>query len=155
MPDNAASHWFDNHIQLSSAVPKRLWKYDSRKKWTIISSHHAALQDLLTITQGVVPKQKRTHDLFRVWLKRHELDWSIGDSELAIYGLREMLRALRKLGVFRVSFLLVVDSLFSWLAQFLSYSRWSSTAILSAEVPAFTASARILSALPGFCSDDA
>ena len=102
LTDTAASAFFSNNIKHAMVKPRVLFDLGDRPnadglttKWSIVRKYIDALEELLVLTAGRVPKHALLLKQFISWLQTHGVAWSWKDSDRAMQHLRCMLRSLQ------------------------------------------------------------
>jgi hypothetical protein len=103
LSDEAANTVFKNHVPAASLKPKELWgigkinKDGHSSNWTAIASMFHILSDILDITGGYIPKQKKLLNQFLVFLAGLSVMWAWKDADRCIQHLRCALQSLQSI----------------------------------------------------------
>ena len=102
LTDTAAFAWLSNHVKHAMVKPRVLFDLGSAinadgltTRWTTVKQHKDAIEELLVLTQGRVPKHAKLLKQFIAWCGTHGVTWSWKDSDRAMQHLRAMLRSLQ------------------------------------------------------------
>ena len=102
LTDTAASAFFSNHIKHAMLKPRALFDLGDKinadgltTRWSTVRQHSAAIDELLVMTAGRVPKHANLLKQFIEWLKSHGVNWSWKDADRAMQHFRSMIRSLQ------------------------------------------------------------
>lgn len=86
----------DMHVPLASCSPKLLFCWDTKNKWRCIKDWYQFISAVLERTQGATRLQATFHGNLRSWLEKHDMKWTLGDTETCAYNLRTMIREVAR-----------------------------------------------------------
>ena len=81
-------------VRLSDCMPRELFHFDKRNRWTAIKKYYSLIGAVLECTDGRIPTQSSMLGALRCWLSEQGKEWCITDAERACFGLKHMMSAL-------------------------------------------------------------
>jgi hypothetical protein len=102
LTDTAANAFFSNHIKHAMLKPRALFDLGDKvnadgltTRWAKVRECSAAIEELLVMTAGRVPKHANLLKQFIAWLTSHGVNWSWKDADRAMQHFRSMIRSLQ------------------------------------------------------------
>ena len=88
LPGKVAASLFGRHV-LATCRAKDLWRFTKARKWQSIADSEGMLADMLTLTGGLIPRQRLFHEQFRMFMGDLGKEWSHDETTRACYHLRQ------------------------------------------------------------------